>query len=428
MIEKRSPFFYGWIIVGIAVIGMTLTYGTRHSFSVFFPAILNEYGWSRGSTALMLSLNILMYGISAPFAGFLVDHWKPRRVLLIGVVILSFTTAFCAFATELWHFYILFGLLVPIGIALSGWPVLAPTIANWFTKKRGLALGIGGMGAGMSYVYGLFVELVISRVGWHYAYIVIGALVLVVLSPLYMLLYHYRPQDKGLQPYGSDVIIADKATESKSSDRLIPISPEWTLRRAAKTYQLWLLIASHSLHWGMAAYLVLAHQVRFVIDVGYSSLFATSVFALFGAFMIAGLALGFISDWIGREWTVTIANLLAISAIMALLFVNDTSQPWLLYIYAVCLGLGTGLFSPTITAGEADLFHGKSFGAIAGLSLAGMGIGAVTGPWLGGWIYDVTGSYLPAFFFAITAFALSLITFWIAAPRNASRLTRVRNN
>ena len=428
MVVKRSPLFYGWIIVGIGVIGMTLTYGTRHSFSVFFPEILNEFGWSRGSTALMLSLNILIYGFTAPFAGFLVDRWKPRRVLLIGVMILSFTTASCAFATELWHFYILFGFLVPIGIALSGWPVLAPTIANWFTKKRGFALGIGGIGAGISYVYGLFVEFVISLVGWHYAYIVIGALVLVVLIPLYLLLYHYRPQDRGLQPYGSDVIATGKVADIESSDRLIPTFPEWTLRRAARTYQLWLLIASHSLHWGMAAYLILAHQVGFAIDVGYSSLFAASVFALFGVFMVAGLLLGFLSDWIGREWTVTIANLLAIGAIIALLFVNDTSQPWLLYIYAVCLGLGTGIFSPTITAGEADLFHGKSFGAIAGLSLTGVGVGAVMGPWLGGWIYDVTGSYLPAFLFCIACFVLSLVTFWIAAPRNASRFARLRNN
>ena len=428
MVVKRSPLFYGWIIVGIGVIGMTLTYGTRHSFSVFFPAILNEFGWSRGSTALMLSLNILIYGFTAPFAGFLVDRWKPRRVLMIGVMTLSFTTASCAFATELWHFYILFGFLVPIGIALSGWPVLAPTIANWFTKKRGFALGIGGMGAGISYVYGLFVEFVISRVGWHYAYIVIGALILVVLIPLYLLLYCSRPQDKGLQPYGSDVSTTDKGADIESSDRLIPIFPEWTLRRAATTYQLWLLIASHSLHWGMAAYLVLAHQVRFAIDVGYSSLFAASVFALFGAFMVVGLLLGFLSDWIGREWTATIANLLAIGAIIALLFVNDTSQPWLLYIYAVCLGLGSGLFSPTITAGEADLFHGKSFGAIAGLSLTGVGVGAVMGPWLGGWIYDVTGSYLPAFFFCIACFVLSLVTFWIAAPRNANRFAGLRNN
>ena len=144
MVVKRSPFFYGWIIVGIAVIGMALTYGTRHSFSVFFLAILNEFGWSRGSTALMLSLNILIYGLTAPFAGFLVDHWKPRRVLTIGVVMLSFTTAFCAFATELWHFYILFGFLVPIGIALSGWPVLAPTIANWFTKSAALLWALVG--------------------------------------------------------------------------------------------------------------------------------------------------------------------------------------------------------------------------------------------------------------------------------------------
>jgi len=426
MIFKRSPLYYGWIIVGIGVIGMALTYGTRHSFSVFFSAILDEFGWSRGSTALMLSLNILIYGFTAPFAGFLVDHWKPRRVLLAGVVMLSFTTALCAFATELWHFYFLFGFLVPIGIAFSGWPVLAPTIANWFTKKRGLALGIGGMGAGISYVYGLFVEFVISQVGWHYAYIVIGILLLVILVPLYLIIYHYRPQDRGLKSYGSDLIATEKSTGMKSSGGVIPNFSQWTLRRAVKTYQLWLLIASHSLHWGMAAYLVLAHQVRFAIDAGYSSLFAASVFAMFGVFMTVGLLLGFISDWIGREWTVTIANLLAIGAIVALILVSDASQSWLLYIYAVCLGLGAGLFSPTITAGEADLFHGKSFGAIAGLSLAGVGVGSVMGPWLGGWIYDVSGSYVPAFFFCITCFVLSLVTFWIAAPRNAVRFAQIQ--
>jgi MFS family permease len=387
---------------------------------------LDEFGWSRGSTALMLSLNILIYGLTAPFAGLLVDHWKPRKVLLVGVIILSFTTALCAFANELWHFYFLFGFLVPIGIAFSGWPVLAPTIANWFTKKRGLALGIGGMGAGISYVYGLFVEFVISQVGWHYAYVVIGILLLVILVPLYLILYHYRPKDRGLTPYGSDIPAIEKATGIESSGGVIPNFSEWTLRRAAKTYQLWLLITSHSLYWGMAAYLVLAHQVRFAIDAGYSSLFAASVFAMFGVFMTVGLLLGFISDWIGREWTVTLANLLAIGAIVALILVNDASQSWLLYIYAVCLGLGAGLFSPTITAGEADLFHGKSFGAIAGLSLAGVGVGSVMGPWLGGWIYDVSGSYAPAFFFCIVCFVLSLVAFWIAAPRNASRFAQIQ--
>ena len=97
--DKKPLFFYGWVIVG-----MILVYGTRHSFSVFFPPILEEFGWSRGSTAFMLSLNILVYGLMAPIAGSLYDRWKPHRLILIGATLLGLTTAGCAYASELWHF------------------------------------------------------------------------------------------------------------------------------------------------------------------------------------------------------------------------------------------------------------------------------------------------------------------------------------
>ena len=104
---RRPPFFYGWVIVGIAVVGMTLVMGIRHSFAVFFPSILDEFGWDRGSTAIMLSLNLLIYGLMAPVAGSLGDRWRPRRVMLIGIAILGIATASCAFSHELWHFYLL---------------------------------------------------------------------------------------------------------------------------------------------------------------------------------------------------------------------------------------------------------------------------------------------------------------------------------
>ena len=116
---RRPPFFYGWVIVGIAIAGVALIMGIRHSFAVFFPPILDEFGWSRDSTAIMLSLNIFIYGLLAPVAGSLDDHWKPRRVMLIGATILGLTTASCAFAQELWHFYLLFGILMPVGSAFS---------------------------------------------------------------------------------------------------------------------------------------------------------------------------------------------------------------------------------------------------------------------------------------------------------------------
>ena len=118
---KQPHLFYGWVIIGITVVSLTLIYGIRHTFSIFFPSILDEFGWARGSTAIMLSLNILIYGLLAPVAGSLGDRWKPTRIMPIGITILALATASCAFAHELWHFYLLFGVLMPIGTAFAGW-------------------------------------------------------------------------------------------------------------------------------------------------------------------------------------------------------------------------------------------------------------------------------------------------------------------
>jgi len=410
---KRPRFFYGWVIVGISLVSMTLIYGIRHSFSVFFPSILDEFGWARGSTAMMLSLNLLIYGFVAPVAGSLGDRWKPRRVMPIGIIVLGLGTAGCAFAHELWHFYLLFGILAPIGTAFSGWPLLAPALANWFAKRRGLVLGLGQMGGGLSFTYCMFAEYTISLLGWRYAYLVLSGTLVALLLPLY-LLFHYRPENKGMRAYG--------AAEIPAAQGLTGPSRDWTLGRAMRTYQLWLLVLSVFLYWGVGTYLVLAHQIKFVEEAGYSSMFATSVFALFGIFMVAGQLSASISDWIGREKTITVVAILAIGGLVALVSVRDTSQPWLLYLYATCFGYAAGLHAPTTFAGTADIFHGRNFGAIAGLLLTGQGLGGILGPWLGGYIYDISGSYSSAFVLCMVCFGLTSVTLWIAAPRNADML------
>jgi len=420
--DRRPRFFYGWVIVGITVVGMILVYGIRHSFSVFFPPILDEFGWGRGSTAVMLSLHILFYGLLAPVAGRLGDRWKPRRIMPIGILILGLATASCAFARELWHFYLLFGVLVPIGSAFSGWPVLGPALANWFAKKRGLVLGLGNMGGGLSFVYGMFAEFAISQFGWRHAFFVLAGILIALILPLYLLLFHYRPEGRGLRPYG----VAEPSIVEGPKPGTVCVehgpSRDWTLSPAMRTYQLWLMVLSHSLYWGVGAYLVLTHQVKFTQDVGYSSMFSASVFGLFGIFVAGGRACGFISDWIGREKTITLAAILSIGAVFSLLLVKDTSQPVLLYIYSTCLGYGAGLYSPAVVAGMADIFHGRNFGGIMALLLTGMGVGGVIGPWLGGYIYDISGSYSNGFILCIVCFGLSSVAVWIAAPRHAARL------
>ncbi len=243
-----------------------------------------------------------------------------------------------------------------------------------------------------------------------------AGLVLVVLLPLYLFLFYYRPADKQMRAYGA----AEKS--AKMTLKAVAAAPDWTLRKAFKTYQLWLLVFSDFCFWGLGNYLIIAHQIKFSEDAGFSSIVATGVFALFGVISIIGQVGAFLSDTIGREKAVLAGVVLAMLGLGALMSVHDTSQMWLLYVYAVSSGFATGLFSPTIVAGMADIFHGRNIGAISALLLTGVGLGGAIGPWLGGYLYDISGTYQVAFLISMGAYALAGISLWIAAPRNADKL------
>jgi sugar phosphate permease len=418
--RRDSPIFYGWYLVAICIISMVLIYGIRHSFAVFFSPILEEFGWSRGDIAMMMSLNILIYGFLAPIAGGLADRWRPRVLIPGGIIILGVATAGCAFAARLWHFYFLFGFLMSVGSAFSGWPIFAPALMNWFTKRRGLVLGLGQMGGGLSFVYSIFVEFAIRNLGWRHAFLALSFILMATLLPLLFCLFFYRPQDKGMAAYGAEDLQPPQPRprmEKKEEKKVVP--PGRGLKEVMKTKQLWFLVASYALYWGIAGYMVMAHQVRFLQDKGFSSVFSASIFALLGIMIFFGQLSAFLSDWLGREKTHSLATCLSIGGLGALLGVNDTSQVWLLYLFAVLFGYGGGLATPVTYAASADIFHGRHFGMVGGLLLGGMGVGSVLGPWLGGYLFDISGSYKFSFIFSMISLVFSSLFLWFAAPRNA---------
>jgi MFS family permease len=255
--------------------------------------------------------------------------------------------------------------------------------------------------------------------------LVLAGILVFLLFPLHLLFFHYRPKDKGLTAYGTTERAAVLGSKGASTMNLE--ASEWTWGQIMRSSQLWLLVLSYAFYWGIGGYLVLAHQVRFTEDAGFSSMFSVSVYALFGIMLFVGQLCGFLSDWLGREKTATLATGLCIGALCALISVRNTSQPWLLYIFSIGFGYGAGLFTPTIFAALADIFHGRYFGAVAGLLLTGMGAGGAIGPWLGGYLFDISGSYVSAFILCILCIAASCFFLWIAAPRKAAGL-RAQNN
>jgi MFS family permease len=419
--NQKLPIFYGWYLVAICIISMILIYGIRHSFAVFFSPILEEFRWSRGDTAMMMSLNVLTYGLVAPIAGGLADRWRPRVLIFVGVIILGVSTAGCAFATRLWHFYFLFGFLMSIGSAFSGWPIFAPALMNWFVRRRGLVLGLGQMGGGLSFVYSIFVEFSIRSLGWRHTFLALSFILTATLLPLLFWFFFYQPQDKNMMAYGAEdfqLPQAQSGVNKKGEKNAVPLGGR--LKEVLQTKQLWFLVASYALYWGIAGYMVIAHQVRFLQDKGFSSSFSASIYALLGVMIVFGQFSAFVSDWLGREKTHTSAACLSIGGLGALLAVNDASQVWLMYAFAVLFGYGAGLATPVTFAASADIFHGRHFGTVGGLVLGGMGVGSVLGPWLGGYLYDIFGSYKFTFVFCMISLVFSTLFLRVAAPRKGS--------
>lgn len=424
--SKKPLFFHGWIILAISFAAMAIAYGARNSFSVFYVVILDEFGWSRASTAGIFSLNVVVYGITAPFAGALVDRFGPKKVLLTGAIILALATALCSMVNTIAHFYLLFGLVGAIGTGLTGYPANAAVLPHWFVRRRGMAFGIFTSGFGLSFLTVSLVQYFITKFGWRMSFILLGILVAVILLPLIALFSHHRPQDIGLFPDGTRPLEKVKRSSDGAKGPMVLdeewASINWSLRKAMRTYQFWFLFLATFCIFGFVETLVVVHQVALMRDVGFSTTFVTLIVLLWGIMIALGNLGGFLSDKIGREKTFAIGCLASILGLFMLLLLEQSHDSWILYLYAVSFGLGMGMTGPALGAASADMFQGRHFGSINGFLALGFGLGGIIGPWFGGFVFDTTKNYSTALIVAILVTCVAFTLLWIAAPRKIRKL------
>jgi len=398
-----------WGVVAISFVNIALAYGLNFSFSVFFVAILEEFKWSRASIAGAFSLSSLVLGIGSWPGGRLIDRFGPRKMLMVGAIILSLATMASALIREVWHLYFLFGILAGLGICGLGWVPNSVLLSNWFVKNRGSMVGIAfsGMGIGILAV-GPSAQYLISSLGWRMAYLVFGLAVLAILLPLNLFLQD-RPNGK-LKSEGSDPDQQNPLPQAESPSE----KGDWTLNRSMKTLPFWALFISFFLI-PLGIYPVAIHQVAYIIDQGYSKILAAFVFGTMGLLSTVGRPLfGALSDRIGREKAVTWSFISSIAGILLLIFLPALKAVFWLYLYAILFGLGFGARGPIVAAMLADRFSGKYFGSIYGFINIGNGMGGALGPWLGGVLYDSTGSYRIPFLLCIPVLVLACFLFWVA--------------
>jgi len=421
---EKHGIFYGWVVVAAAFIIIVFGYAIRNTFSVFYPTIVEEFGWGRGNTALMFSIAILVYGLMAPIVGNLVDRFEPRLVLSVGACIVGMGITLCSLATTQWQFYLFYGVIAAIGLSIMGWTPLSTIISNWFVKKRGLVFGILGAGFGMSLVSASIAQFLICNFGWQTSYVIIGISSIAVIIPLCAILIRRSPQEKGLFPDGMPQI-PPKPESIHKPQTATTLQREWcnttwTLSRVMRTYQFWLLLIISFLQQGFSEQLAITHQVYFFHDVGFEPIQAATIYSTFGVAFVIGNLCSFFSDSLGREKVYIPSCLLGSGAVGLLFLIKDTSQPWMPFLSAICLGLGLGAAMTTYFAAVADLFQGKHFGAIQGSMILGFSLGGAISPWLAGSLHDRVGNYTITFVILLGCLIASAVLMWLLAPRKLS--------
>lgn len=416
--SSRLPFYYGWVIIGIAFVTMAIAVTARTAFSLLLPPLIDEFGWDRGLAAGAFSFGFLFSAVISPLVGRLMDSHGPRIVIGSGVCLMSLGLFTAPLIEKPWHLYATLGVLVGGGANLMTYTAQSLFLPSWFVRRRALAIGIAFSGAGLGAIVLLpWLQTIIGSDGWRASCWAMGLLVLFVIGPL-TLFVRRRPEDIGLLPDG--VLQKTGADETRRVSNVADpawVAIEWTLARALRTSRFWWIVLGYFCAL-VAWYAVQVHQTKYLIEIGFTPLVAAWSLGIVSAAGIPGqISLGALSDRVGREWIWT-AGCAGFAICYATLIVLEHTPSYpLLYLMALSQGfLGyalTSVMGPIV----AEIFEGPHYGTVFGTISIALIVGGAAGPWVTGVIHDATGSYRLAFLLAMACCIVSAAAIWMAAPR-----------
>ena len=395
-LNGETGFFYGYFVVIAAFFIMFVMYATYYAFGVFFKPMLNEFGWTRAIISGTFSLSSIMMGLLGFAMGRLTDKFGPRIVMTTCGLLLGLGYVLMSQLDVVWKLYLFYGVIVGAGMGGSFVPLMS-TVARWFDKRRSMMTGIVTAGIGIGALVGPPVaSRLISAYGWRVSYVILGGIVLAVVV-LSSQLIKRDPAQAGQMPYGA------KKGEQKG---LNPGAEALSLMEAFYTGQFWVVFGMFFC-FGFCLFAVMVHIAPHAIELGISAASAANILATIGGLSIVGkILLGRAADIIGNR-QIYIICFATMSA--ALFCLGPVKMVWIFYFFAVIFGLSYGGIVASESPLVALLFGLRSHGSILGVIAVGFTIGGAFGPLLAGHIFDVTGSYRPAFFICAAISFVGLI-------------------
>ena len=420
----RKPVHRAWIVAGVTLAGLVAAAAFRSSTGVLLEPVEQEFGWSRTTTSGAVSLNLIVYGLTAPFAAALMERFGVRRMATLSLVAVGLASAATTLMTSAWQLWLLWGFVIGIGTGSMAL-VFGAIVANrWFVSHRGLVTGIfSAANATGQLVFLPAIAWAATQHGWRAAALVVAALALVV-SLLVGLLMADRPADRGLLPYGateeSEREAAEAAAVVAARPRITPARHAVAvLVRVSRTWTFWALMLTFWVCGWSTNGLIQTHFIPAAHDHGMGTQTAAGLLALVGIFDIAGtVASGWLTDRVDSRVLLAIyyggrgLSLLAIDAVLA-----PDVQP-ALWVFIVFYGLDWVATVPPTVALCRQHFGLADSGIVFGWVFASHMVGAGVGASIAGWVRESSGSYSSAWLFA-AGLCFASVVIALSIPRRA---------
>lgn len=388
---RRTKIFYGWWIVGASFILSFFTGGTfLYGFTTFFNPIRKEFGWSAAVTSVAFVLQRLEYGFMGPIAGILVDRVGPRKLMILGWLMIGLGFFSMSRIDSLWAFYLTF-LIIATGMSFGEYLVINTTIAHWFRRLRSRALTVVFVGFGTCGVIAPFLALSINKFGWRHSLAMVGIVMWFIGIPLSTIMRH-KPSQYGLLPDGDTEEVIRKSRDSDTDLSSALPSMEFTVNEAVRTRTFWLLAVAY-LFQNLIFSSVLVHVVPYLESVSFPSTTAATVVTGITVLSLVGrIGFGILGDFFPKRYLIALAIVMQVAGVLIFSFI-DFERSWLVILFLLIFAPGYGGPMPLKPGLQADYFGTRRYGTIMGLMSAVSMPAGLTSPVFAGWVFDVTGSY-----------------------------------
>ena len=408
-----------WLVAAVSFVALIGAAGFRAAPGPLMGPLNEEFGWSTASMSLAVSINLVLYGLTAPFAAALMDTFGIRRVTTVALILVAAGSGLTTLVAESFQLLITWGLLIGFGTGCMALAFAATVATRWFEQRRGLVMGIlTAGGATGQLVFLPVVAALAEHQGWRAASLVIGGAALLV-APLVWFFVDNYPEDKGVAPYGAQAgWVPPVRHTGGGASRAIE-----ALRFASRRPAFWALAAAFAICGATTNGLVGIHFIPSAHDHGMSETTAASLLAVVGIFDIAGTIF---SGWLTDRFDprVLLAGYYFFRGVGLLLLpelLADSVHPSIV-LFVVVYGLDWVATVPPTVALCQEIFGDRGT-IVFGWVFASHQIGAAVAAFVAGVVRDETGSYTIAWTGGAALCVIAAALSWLLGSR-ASRTAR----